>query len=190
MIRRPPRSTRTDTLFPYTTLFRSLGMRFLAGLLEHAPASAAFAAPTINAYRRYRPYSLAPDRAIWGRDNRGVMCRVLGAAGDPASRIENRLGEPAANPYLYMASQLLAGMDGMARQAAPPPSADAPYETPAPALPRSLEAAPAELKGNACYRAGFGDRFVDYFLHIKEAEIARYQLEVSDWEHREYFELF
>ncbi len=167
-----------------------LGRHFLAGLLGHAPASAAFAAPTINAYRRYRPYSLAPDRAIWGRDNRGVMCRVLGALGDPASRIENRLGEPAANPYLYMASQLIAGMDGMAKQAEPPPSADTPYETPAPLLPRSLEAALAALKASACYRAGFGDRFVDYFLHIKEAEIARYQLEVSEWEHREYFELF
>lgn len=166
------------------------GRHFLAGLLEHAPASAAFAAPTINAYRRYRPYSLAPDRAIWGRDNRGVMCRVLGGVGDPASRIENRLGEPAANPYLYMASQLIAGMDGMARAAEPPPSADAPYETPAPHLPRSLEAALAALRENACYRAGFGDRFIDYFLHIKDAEIARYQLEVSEWEHREYFELF
>jgi glutamine synthetase len=167
-----------------------LGRHFLAGLLEHAPASAAFAAPTINAYRRYRPYSLAPDRAIWGRDNRGVMCRVLGAKGDPASRIENRLGEPAANPYLYMASQLIAGMDGMAKQAEPPPSADVPYETPAPMLPRSLEAALAALRASDCYRAGLGDRFVDYFLHIKEAEIARYQLEVSEWEHREYFEMF
>lgn len=168
----------------------SLGQHFLAGLLEQAPASAAFAAPTINAYRRYRPYSLAPDRAIWGRDNRGVMCRVLGAKGDPASRIENRLGEPAANPYLYLGSQLLAGLDGMQRNLTPPASADAPYETPAPMLPRSLEAALAALKSNACYRAGFGDTFIDYFIHIKEAEIARYQLEVSEWEHREYFELF
>jgi glutamine synthetase len=165
-------------------------MQFLAGLLDHAPASAAFAAPTINAYRRYRPYSLAPDRAIWGRDNRGVMCRVLGGPGDPASRIENRLGEPAANPYLYMASQLLAGLDGIARKAAPPASADTPYETPAPALPRSLEAALAALKASACYRDGFGGQFIDYFTHIKDAEIARFQLEVSDWEHREYFEMF
>jgi glutamine synthetase len=168
----------------------ALGRHFLAGLLEHAPASAAFAAPTINAYRRYRPYSLAPDRAIWGKDNRGVMCRVLGAKDDPASRIENRLGEPAANPYLYMGSQLLAGLDGMAKRAEPPPSADTPYETPAPALPRSLEAALTALQGSTCYRAGFGDRFIDYFLHIKQAEISRYQLEVSEWEHREYFELF
>jgi glutamine synthetase len=168
----------------------ALGRHFLAGLLEHAPASTAFAAPTINAYRRYQPYSLAPDRAIWGQDNRGVMARVLGGKADPATRIENRLGEPAANPYLYMASQILAGLDGMAKQAEPPPSADAPYETSAPALPRSLEAALAALKHNACYRAGFGDRFIDYFIHIKEAEIARFQLEVSQWEHREYFELF
>lgn len=167
-----------------------VGMQYLAGLLQHAAASAAFAAPTINAYRRYRPYSLAPDRAIWGRDNRGVMARVLGGAGDPATRIENRLGEPAANPYLYMASQVVAGLDGMARGAQPPPSADTPYETPAPALPRSLEAALAELAASECYRTGFGDAFVDYFLHIKRAEIARYQLDVSEWEHREYFELF
>jgi glutamine synthetase len=89
-----------------------------------------------------------------------------------------------------MASQLIAGLDGMARKAEPPPSADAPYETAAPMLPRSLEAALTALRANACYRAGFGDRFIDYFLHIKEAEIARYQLEVSDWEQREYFEMF
>src|SRR3546814_3899388 len=118
------------------------------------------------------------------------MARVLGAPGDPASRIENRLGEPAANPYLYMASQLLAGLDGMARGLTPPASADAPYETEAPPLPRTLEAALAALRASACYRDGLGDRFVDYFLHIKDAEIARYQLEVSEWEHREYFEMF
>jgi glutamine synthetase len=167
-----------------------LGRHFLAGLLQHAPASTAFAAPTINAYRRYQPYSLAPDRANWGQDNRGVMARVLGGPANSATRIENRLGEPAANPYLYMASQLLAGLDGMARGAEPPPPADAPYATSAPALPRSLESALNALKDNACYRAGLGDQFIDYFLHIKEAEVARFQLEVSQWEHREYFELF
>ena len=80
-----------------------------AGLLEHARASAVFTTPTINGYKRYRSYSLAPDRAIWGRDNRGVMIRVLGGADDPATRLENRIGEPAANPYLYMASQILSG---------------------------------------------------------------------------------
>ena len=80
-----------------------------------------FTTPTINGYKRYRPYSLAPDRAIWGRDNRGVMLRVLGGPGDAATRIENRIGEPAANPYLYLASQILSGLDGLDRKLDPGP---------------------------------------------------------------------
>jgi glutamine synthetase len=167
-----------------------LGMNYLGGLLAHAAASTAFATPTINGYRRYRPYALAPDRVIWGRDNRGAMIRVLGAPGDTASRIENRIGEPAANPYLYMGSQILAGLDGMARQLDPGPSADTPYETKAVLLPRSLGEALAALRDDACFREGFGEAFVDYFIRIKEAEIARFNLEVSEWEQREYFDLF
>ncbi len=166
------------------------GMHYLGGLLAHAAASTAFATPTINGYRRYRPYALAPDRVIWGRDNRGAMVRVLGAPGDAASRIENRIGEPAANPYLYMGSQILAGLDGMARRLDPGPSADTPYETQAPSLPRTLSEALEALRGDACYREGFGDSFVDYFIRIKEAEIQRFNLEVSEWEQREYFDLF
>src|SRR6266849_9164180 len=54
----------------------AFGKSYLAGLLAHARASTVFTTPTINGYKRYRSYSLAPDRAIWGRDNRGVMIRV------------------------------------------------------------------------------------------------------------------
>jgi glutamine synthetase len=164
---------------------------FMGGLLRHAAAAAAFSTPTLNGYKRYRPHSLAPDRATWGQDNRGVMIRVLGApGGDAATRLENRVGEPAANPYLYMASQLLAGMDGAARATDPGPSADAPYDAAAPALPRALEQALAALDASALYREGFGDGFVDYYLAIKRAEIARFMAEVTEWEQREYFELF
>ena len=67
-----------------------VGMQWMAGLLDHARAAAAFSTPTLNGYKRYRPFSLAPDRAIWGRDNRGVMVRVLGAPG--------RSGEPSREP--------------------------------------------------------------------------------------------
>ena len=85
----------------------AIGRHFIAGLLKHARASCLFTTPTINGYKRYKPYSLAPDRAIWGRDHKGAMLRVVtGGAGDPGTRIENRVGEPAANPYLYMASQV------------------------------------------------------------------------------------
>jgi len=168
-----------------------LGLNYVAGLIEHAAAASAFVAPTINAYKRYKPNSLAPDRAAWSRDNRGVMLRALGGADDAGSRIENRAGDPAANPYLYLAAQLLAGRDGIDRGLAPPPPTDTPYDNPdAPALPQSLMDAVAVLKADGFYRDKLGDRFVDYFVHIKEAEIARFLATVTDWEQAEYFEMF
>jgi len=131
------------------------------------------------------------------------MVRVMGEAGDPATHLENRSGEPLANPYLYMASQIYAGLDGIARRLDPGPSADAPYKSSAEALPGTLEEALAALRANACFRAGFGDAFVDYYAHIKEAEIARSRNDVVEktigeeaglapvtaWEHREYFDM-
>jgi glutamine synthetase len=168
----------------------TFGRHYLGGLLAHARASAVFTTPTINGYKRYRSYSLAPDRAIWGKDNRGVMIRVLGGANDPATRLENRIGEPAANPYLYMASQILSGLDGVDRALDPGASADTPYETKAEALPKSLREAVFALNDDPFFREALGAGFVDYYVRIKNAEIERFQAEVSDWEHREYFEMF
>ena len=168
----------------------TFGRFYLAGLLHHARASAVFSTPTINGYKRYRSYSLAPDRAIWGRDNRGVMIRVLGGPNDPATRLENRIGEPAANPYLYMASQILSGLDGVDRMLDPGPSADTPYETQAALLPKSLREAVVALKDDRFFREALGAGFVDYYAHIKNAEIERFRSEVSEWEQREYFEMF
>jgi glutamine synthetase len=173
-----------------------VGRAWLGGLLAHARAGAAFATPTINGYKRYRAYSLAPTRAIWGRDNRGVMVRVMGQPGDPATHLENRLGEPAANPYLYMASQIHAGLDGIARKLDPGPSADTPYEVSTEPLPENLAEAVAALRADQCFRDGFGADFVDYYAHIKEAEIARFREDGADgpdvtaWEQKEYFDLF
>ena len=183
-----------------TEVLSPLGRNYLAGLLAHARAAAAFTTPTVNGYKRYHGVnSMAPIQAVWARDNRGVMIRVLGEPGDPATHLENRVGEPLANPYLYMASQIHAGLDGVARKLAPGPSAGEPYKTSAEPLPKSLAEALAALKASACFRAGFGDRFVDYLLRIKEAEIARCDAktrgqsgnpaEVTAWEHKEYFDL-
>ena len=174
------------------------GLYFLGGLLAHAHAAAAFTTPTVNGYKRYRPYTLAPDRAIWARDNRGVMVRVLGEGGDPATRLENRVGEPAANPYLYMAAQIHAGLDGIAQRRDPGPSADTPYETKAQALPKNLGEALAALRADATFRKDFGAGFIDYYTRLKEAEFARFTAEaggetvgdVTAWEQNEYFDLF
>ncbi len=176
----------------------ALGLHFLGGLLAHAPAAAAFTTPTVNGYKRYRAYALAPDRVIWARDNRGVMVRLLGEPGEPSTHLENRVGEPAANPYLYMASQIHAGLDGIANKRDPGPSADTPYETEAPMLPKNLGEALAALRRSDVLRQGFGEAFVDYFVRLKEAEFARFKAEAEDtasgevtaWEHNEYFDLF
>ena len=172
-----------------TDFLSQTGKHFLAGLLAHAKGMCALATPTVNGYKRYRPYSLAPDRIHWGRDNRGAMLRVIGSPGSPETRIENRIGEPAANPYLYFASQIYAGLDGIARKLDPGPSADTPYESKVELLPHTLEESLKSLKADSVLRDGLGSAFIDYYCRIKEAEIARFNLEVSEWEHREYFDL-
>jgi glutamine synthetase len=118
------------------------------------------------------------------------MVRVLGGQKDPATRLENRAGEPLANPYLYMASQIHAGLDGIDRGLDPGPSADTPYETEAPLLPKSLREAICALDDDPFFRTALGAGFVDYYVHIKKAEIERFQAEITDWEQREYFDLY
>jgi glutamine synthetase len=192
------KSARSAFAFDHPDVLSTVGKYYLAGLLAHARAAAAFTTPTINGYKRYRPYSLAPDRAIWACDNRGVMVRVLGQPGDPATHLENRVGEPAANPYLYVASQIYSGLDGIARRLDPGPSADTPYEAVAPRLPKNLNEAVTALRGDEVFRAGFGPTFVDYYTHIKAAELERFRKEAGDhqadavtsWEQNEYLDLF
>ncbi|WFE29981.1 glutamine synthetase family protein [Solwaraspora sp. WMMD791] len=162
---------------------------YLAGLLEHAGAAAAFATPTVNGYKRYLPFSLAPDRVVWGIDNKGAMVRAVGAGSDTGVRLENRCGEPAANPYLYVASQLISGLDGIERRLAPPPAVEDPYAADAPRLPASLAEALTALAADPAFAAALGDPVVSWYLTLKRREFARYLAYVSDWEQREYFDL-
>ena len=183
-------ATKENAFVSKNDFLSETGKHFLAGLLAHAKGTCALATPTINGYKRFRPYSLAPDHIHWGRDNRGAMLRVIGAPGDTGTRIENRIGEPAANPYLYFASQIYAGLDGIAKKMDPGPPDATPYESEAEHLPTTLADALSHLKQDQVLRDGLGSAFVDYYCKIKEAEIARYNLDVSEWEHREYFDLF
>src|SRR5580658_8115356 len=175
-----------------------LGQSYLAGLLKYAVPAAVFATPTVNGYRRFRPNSLAPDRAGWAYDNRGAMIRVLGGPGDPATRLENRTGEPAANPYLYIASQIVTGLAGIDAALQPPLPEDAPYEADRPPLPKSLAEAINALGQEPLFRAALGDIFIDYFVKLKRSEWIRYvssgaspqSEEPSAWEQNEYFDFF
>src|SRR5204862_6864426 len=149
------------------------GESYPGGRLTHAPAATDFAPPTVIAYGRYRPNSLAPGGASCGFDNRGAMVRVLGGKDDPATRLENRLGEPAANPYLYIASQIVAGLDGVERNLQPGPRDDDPYAAERPLLPTGLGPALAALADSALYRRQLGELFINYFLSLKRSELGR-----------------
>jgi glutamine synthetase len=179
-----------------------LGRHYLGGLLHHALAATVFANPTVNAYRRFRANSLAPDRVVWGRDHRGVMLRVLGAAEDPASRIENRVGEPSANPYLYLLSQLISGLQGIDDERDPGPPETEPYASARPMLPKSLSDALSLLEQEQLFRTELGSRFIDYYLGIKRTELGRFEAylkehkldpvgdQTTEWEQNEYFDFF
>ncbi|HLU54042.1 MAG TPA: glutamine synthetase family protein [Pseudonocardia sp.] len=164
------------------------GRRWLGGLLAHAAAGSVFATPTVNGYKRFRPHSLAPDRVGWGIDNRAAMIRVVPDRGEGA-RLENRAGEPAANPYLYIAAQVVAGRDGIATAADPGEPLDAPYSAPVAALPRSLGEALDALAADPVFERAWGSEVVRWFTTLKRAEYERYLAHVSDWEQREYFGL-
>jgi len=167
-----------------------LGLHFVGGLLAHAAPACVFSTPTINGYKRYAPNSFAPSRVTWAEENRGALVRVLGEPGDTATHIENRAGEPCANPYLYMAAQIACGLDGIERRLDPGPAEDCPYEADKPRMPASLMEAVAALRDSALFRRAFGDAFVDYILAVKGSEIDRFLAHVTDWEQREYFEMF
>jgi glutamine synthetase len=172
-------------------LLSTLGRHYLAGLMAGAAEAVAFATPTVNGYKRYRAHSLAPDRIAWGSDNRGAMLRVVGGAANPtATRIENRIGEPAANPYLYIGSQLVTGLQGIAAAVEPPPPVDAPYDAVATPLPSSLGAALDALGQGTLLREAFGEEFIQYFTMVKRAELRRYETTVTDWEMKEYLDIF
>ncbi len=170
----------------------AVGTQWLAGLLAHGRAMSVFCAPTINAYGRFRANAMAPMAVHWGRDNRGALLRVLGGAGDAATRIENRIGEPCANPYLYLAAQVHAGLDGIERALAPPPATTAPYADAASVLPTSLGAALDALGGDAELVRAFTPTVVDWLTHIKRFELARHDAadDKAAWQAREYFSRF
>jgi glutamine synthetase len=163
---------------------------WIAGLLEHAKDCCLLTTPTVNGYKRYRPHQLAPDRIQWGRDNRGAMIRALMQPGDKASRVENRVAEPTANPYYYFASQILSGLDGLNHDLQAPNAVETPYETNAEFLPTSLIGAIELFENSTFLRREFGDVFVDYLSRIRRSEWERYHQTVTAWEQSEYFGLY
>jgi glutamine synthetase len=183
-------------------LLSTLGRHYLGGLLDNAPEGTLLGVPTINGYRRLNErFSLSPDRITWSPENRGAFVRVLGGYGELSTHLENRVGEPCANPYLYLVAQLAAGMDGVSRHLEPGPPATDPHATGAKLLPGDLEAALHSFSASSLYRSVLGEQLFAALLALKRSELSRYTEWVeanggqppgvaTEWEQSEYFGVF
>ena len=171
--------------------------QMIAGLCENANALTAFTNPTVNAFKRLGPDTLAPYRANWGYDNRSTMVRIPPERGS-GTRLEVRVGDGAANPYLVVAGILAAALDGIVRKldVSAPAEGMAYDNEAAPTLPATFTEALDALEANERMREHMSTGLIAIFLVMKRDEIARYEAAVSDpstrdvtdWEIQEYFE--
>jgi len=171
-----------------------VGEAYVQGLVRRASEFALLSNPTVNAYHRFAAeHSLSPSRASWARENRGALVRVADGGAPEAAHVENRIGDPAANPYLYMAAQVASGMDGVIDGLSPAPAAGRPQEEGAP-LPRSLGEAIGAFEASTAARSLVGEALHRALLDLKRSEWNRFiEAEgefhlgrVSGWEGREY----
>ncbi len=163
---------------------------FIAGVMEHARAMMVFFNPTVNAYRRISAEALVPTRVCWGHDHRMTLVRVPKERGD-STRLELRLGDGTANPYLAYAAALAAGLDGVRRELTLPEPVegmiyDLPDEALGDTLPTTFAEALEALKADQVMIDVLGSRLVETFETIKMAELERFRAWVTDWEFEEY----
>ena len=163
------------------------GRQAVAGVLAHAPALAALMNPTINSYKRFGPDTLAPWLVDWGLDNRSAMVRIPPERGEGA-RMEIRLGDATANPYLAIAGALAAVYLGISDALESPAPLEGYGYDPSTAgmLPQRLPDALDALAADADLRGVLGDEFCGSFLTYKRNEVERFERHVTDWEFTEY----
>lgn len=174
---------------------------FLAGLLRHAPALCALAAPTVNSYKRLvtdgtsSGATWAPVDITYGDNNRSAMIRI------PHGRLELRLPDSACNPYLVTAAIIAAGLDGIDNQLeAGPPRAGNHHDPEASdsaaggraarTLPRTLGEALEAIDEDPLFRTQLGTPIIDEFIRVKRQEWIEYCNQVTPWEIERYAELF
>ncbi len=177
-----------------------LGRWFMGGVLRHAPGLAAVMAPLVNSYKRLvrsAPRSgatWAPVYITYGWNNRTQMIRI------PApGRIEIRVVDGAANPYLATAALLAAGLDGIENQIDPgPPNTGNLYALSDEELanrgldylPTNLREALAAIKTDTVVREALGEEYAAYYIDVKNGEWDRYHRSVSQWETDNYLKTY
>ncbi len=161
---------------------------FLGGWIARVPDVMVFYAPTVNSYKRYVDLSWAPTRLAWSRDNRTAGFRVVGDG--EGLRIECRLPGADCNPYLAFAASLASGLEGIASHTEPPEhfSGDIYAAQDLPRVPHTLAEATERFGRSEFARRAFGDDVVEHYLHFFQSEQRAYDMAVTDWEIKRYFE--
>ncbi|HXF71840.1 MAG TPA: glutamine synthetase, partial [Actinomycetota bacterium] len=168
----------------------TLAHRCIAGMLAHHEGLSAICGANCNSYKRLQPDMLAGYWANWGYDDRTVTIRVSPDRG-PATRLEHRVADAAANPYLVGAALLHAARMGVERELDPPPAQPVGQEPNTERrVPPTLEAALDALEADR--------ELVEAFTMIKRAEWKKYAeavgdpstTEVTDWELAYYLPFF
>ena len=177
----------------------ALAYQFLAGVLAHARALTAVAAPTVNSYKRLvvgRSLSgatWAPAYIAYGDNNRTACVRV------PFGRLEVRLPDSGCNPYLVSAALIAAGLDGIDRNLYPGPAQNINLYELSPEqlkdkgiklLPQSLNEAIDALEADPVICNGLGQDLAREFIRLKRMEWTEYSRHVSEWESKRYLEFF
>jgi len=195
---------RTKNLFHDDSDANGLGLsqmayHFIGGILAHARALAAVAAPIVNSYKRLvvgRALSgatWAPAYVAYGDNNRTACVRI------PYGRIEFRLPDSSCNPYLVSAALLAAGMDGVNRKLHPgAPLNENLYEwspqkirdSGIQLLPQNLSEAVDALEADEVVRGALGESLAAEYIQLKRMEWVEYSRHVSDWERERYVEFF
>lgn len=171
---------------------------YIGGLKTHARALAAITNPLVNSYKRLVPGYEAPVDIAWSRSNRSPMIRVPERRG-LGTRAEFRMPDPSCNPYLALAVQLAAGLDGIRNEIDPGAPIDtnvwelaeeerAKYRMET--LPENLGEAIAELEVSEVMREALGGHLFQNFVAAKKLEWSDYISQVTSWEKEQYLSTY
>ncbi len=174
-----------------------LALYYIGGIIKHAKALNAFTNPSTNSYKRLVPHFEAPVMLAYSARNRSASIRIPLVPSAKARRIECRFPDPAANPYLAFAAQLMAGIDGIQNKIHPGDAMDKDlYDLPAeeaaniPQVATSLDEALNELdKNRAIFTKGgvMSDDMIDAYIAIKRAEARKVSMAVHPLEFELYY---
>jgi glutamine synthetase len=177
-------------------LLNDVMRHWVGGLIHHAPALQLLGIPFGNGYKRVRPFTFCPTHVSWGGDNRTVLARCTVDQGG-ANRVEYRAAGADANPYLYFAALLAAGVDGLERSLDPGPMAVGDvYSEPGSLalLPCTFDSAIAAFSGSEL-GALLGGDLATNFMALTANEVALYAAnasgeidDVTAWEFARYRE--